>query len=245
MSCLRDIFAYLLIQFAPAILLSNGADLPQYHFMPLTALNIGCQSSQRASQHSVRERSFGGELGAVDPLGVGKKGKYSPTAPGCCIPPGSWLHAPGTALAEMFWVSAGATGTRICPRDSGRIQGLYPPACAAQRGAGMFFAHLECFSPWWTAFSPSDTLKASVLYIYHTKVMYSYHMELTVALQKQFELKWVIFFAFPINLKKPLFSGGEATIQIPFILITYSLGSWPPLSMKVEEKGGKKTTGWV
>lgn len=65
-------------------------------------------------------------------------------------------------------------------------------------------------------------------------------MELTAALQKQFELKWVIFFAFPINLKKPRFSGGEATIQIPFTLITYSLGSWPPLSTKVEEKGGVK-----
>lgn len=61
-----------------------------------------------------------------------------------------------------------------------------------------------------------------------------------MALQKQFELKWVIFFAFPINLKKSLFLRGEATIQIPFKLITYSLGSWPPLSMKVEEKGEKK-----
>lgn len=76
------------------------------------------------------------------------------------------------------------------------------------------------------------------------KVMYSYHMELTVALQKQFQLKWVIFFAFPINLKKPLFSGGEATIQFLFILITYSLSYWPLLSTKVQEKGGKET-GWV
>jgi len=77
------------------------------------------------------------------------------------------------------------------------------------------------------------------------KVVYSYHVELTTALQKQFELKWVIFFAFPINLKKSLFSGGEATIQIPFILITSSLSSWPPLSTTIEEKGGKKKPGWI
>lgn len=70
--------------------------------------------------------------------------------------------------------------------------------------------------------------------------MYSHLMELTAALQKQFELKWVIFFAFPINLKKSLFSGCEATIQIPFIVITYLLSSWPPLSTKVEEKGEEK-----
>lgn len=43
-------------------------------------------------------------------------------------------------------------------------------------------------------------------------------------LQKQSELKWVIFFAFPINLKQPLFSGGKATIQILFILIAHLLG---------------------
>lgn len=75
--------------------------------------------------------------------------------------------------------------------------------------------------------------------------MYSYHMELTAALQKQFELKWVIFFAFPINLKKPLFSGGEATIQIPFILIMHSLASWPPLSTKEAEKGEKTKQPWM
>lgn len=54
--------------------------------------------------------------------------------------------------------------------------------------------------------------------------MYSYHVRLTTVLQKQFELKWVIFFAFPINLKQPLFSGGKATIQILFTLIAHLLG---------------------
>lgn len=66
-------------------------------------------------------------------------------------------------------------------------------------------------------------------------------MRLTTVLQKQFELKWFIFFAFPINLKQPLFSGGEATIQIPIILITYSLSSWPPVSTKVKEKGDENS----
>ena len=103
----------------------------------------------------MREKSFGRELGTLDPLGSGQEGEIEPQrlgaasrlAPGAGAAGARWLHAPGTALAEKFWVSAGATGTRICPRGSVSIQGLYLSVCAAQREAGMLSAHLECFIP--------------------------------------------------------------------------------------------------
>lgn len=149
-----------------------------------------------------------------------------------------------TASADAIQVSAEANSTGTWPISVPACSSLCPLPHRVQQQPSAWVrslgtSHTPCFD------EPTECsswhVKSTLLCIYHAKVMYSYHMRLTTVLQKQFELKWFIFFAFPINLKQPLFSGGEATIQIPIILIAYSLSSWPPVSTKVKEKGDENS----